>query len=145
MGIKINWDALGIGASIACAIHCAVLPLTLTSLPLFGINIIHNYAFEYFMIGLAFSIGSYALWHGYRQHHRSFLPFVLFIVGILCLLAKQHWHQHELLILPFAVIFIVSAHITNFRSCRLSGHHAQSPKYHPAKHRYSINRKLAEE
>jgi hypothetical protein len=24
---KINWDALGIGASLACAIHCALLPL----------------------------------------------------------------------------------------------------------------------
>jgi hypothetical protein len=54
MNFKINWDALGITASLACAIHCAVLPLMLTSLPLFGINIIHNAIFEYSMIGLAF-------------------------------------------------------------------------------------------
>ena len=42
MKLKINWDALGIGASLACAIHCALLPLFLSSLPLFGTNIINN-------------------------------------------------------------------------------------------------------
>ena len=46
MKLRINWDAIGISASIACAIHCALLPLFLTSLPLFGINIIHNLVFE---------------------------------------------------------------------------------------------------
>ncbi|HAL95914.1 MAG TPA: MerC domain-containing protein, partial [Chitinophagaceae bacterium] len=33
MRFRINWDALGISASIACAIHCALLPLFLSSLP----------------------------------------------------------------------------------------------------------------
>ena len=119
MNLKINWDALGIGASLACAIHCAVLPLVLTSLPLFGINIVNNKAFEYFMIALAFVIGSYALWHGYKRHHHRIMPFLLFTAGMLLLLAKQYWHQYELFILPFAVLFIVSAHIINFRSCRI--------------------------
>jgi len=59
MNFKINWDALGISASLACAIHCALLPLFLTSLPLFGINIIHNYWFEASMILLAMAIGGY--------------------------------------------------------------------------------------
>ncbi|HVM87364.1 MAG TPA: MerC domain-containing protein [Puia sp.] len=119
MSIKINWDVLGIGASLACAIHCAVLPLILTSLSLFGVNIINNYAFEYFMIGLAFIIGSCALWHGYKKHHRSFLPLSFFFSGMLCLLAKQYWHQFELFILPFAVSFIVAAHVINFRLCHV--------------------------
>ena len=42
MNLKINWDALGITASLACAIHCALLPLFFTSLPILGINIIEN-------------------------------------------------------------------------------------------------------
>ncbi|HSZ84526.1 MAG TPA: MerC domain-containing protein [Puia sp.] len=115
---RINWDALGIGASLACATHCAVFPLVLTSLPLFGINIIHNYYFEYFMIALASAVGTYALWHGYKKHHEKFFPILLFLAGISCLFAKQYWHQYELFILPFAVIFIVSAHVINFRLCR---------------------------
>lgn len=115
MRFKINWDALGIGVSLACAIHCAVLPLALISLPLFGINIIDNYFFEYFMIGLAFMVGIYALWHGYKKHHRSLAPVLMFTIGMLCLFAKQLWQEYELLILPFAVISIISAHVINFR------------------------------
>ncbi|MDX2047179.1 MAG: MerC domain-containing protein, partial [Chitinophagaceae bacterium] len=54
---KINYDALGIAASVACAIHCAVLPLVLTSLPVLGTNIIDNPGFEYLMIIIALAIG----------------------------------------------------------------------------------------
>jgi hypothetical protein len=115
---KINWDALGIGASLACAIHCAVFPLVLTSLPVFGINIINNAAFEYFMIFLALCVGCYALMHGYRKHHANVWPLALFGAGMLLLFAKQHWHAYELYILPFAVIFVLSAHFYNFRLCK---------------------------
>ena len=117
---KLNWDAFGIGASVACAIHCAVLPLLISSLPIFGINIIFFFAFEYFMILLAFAIGSVSLAHGYRKHHRSYMPVLLFTIGILLLFAKQLWHEYQFWLLPFAVIFIVSAHIRNFRLSRES-------------------------
>lgn len=64
---KINYDALGIAASIACAIHCALLPLVMTSLPILGINIINNYWFEFGMIFLALVIGIYSLMHGFKN------------------------------------------------------------------------------
>ncbi|HEX4851893.1 MAG TPA: MerC domain-containing protein [Puia sp.] len=116
---KINWDAMGITASVACAIHCAILPLLISSLPVFGINIINNSFFEIFMILLAFAIGSLALVHGYRKHHRNLVPIFLFVAGMLLLFAKQVWHEQQFLILPFAVIFIVAGHLSNFRLSRL--------------------------
>jgi hypothetical protein len=121
---KINWDALGITTSIACAVHCAVLPLLLTSLPVFGFDIIQNAFFEYAMILLAFMVGVYALSHGFRKHHHRFLPLTIFSVGILFLLAKQVWHSlHTWLLIP-AVIAIISAHYLNYRLCKVqySGH-----------------------
>jgi uncharacterized membrane protein YoaK (UPF0700 family) len=124
MSFKINWDALGVGTSVACAIHCAVLPLVLTSLPVFRINIIDNNKFEYFMIFLAFVVGAFALLHGYRKHHQRFPPLLIFLAGVLLLLAKQYWHQYELWILPFAVLCIVTAHFINFRFCRINNHAA---------------------
>ncbi len=120
--VKINWDALGITTSLACAIHCALLPLFLSSLPLFGINIIHNLGFELGMIFLAFCIGSYSLYHGYKKHHHSFGPLLLFTFGIVLLITKQIWHQWEVWFLIPAVICIVSAHVINFRSCRVHNH-----------------------
>lgn len=122
MNLKINWDALGIAASVACAIHCAVLPLIITSLPLFGINIIDNVGFEYFMIALAFCIGAYSLYHGWKKHHHSFVPILLFSFGFILLLAKQAWHQWQYWFLVPAVILIVAAHFVNYQSCKVHNH-----------------------
>ena len=122
MNIRVNWDALGVATSMACAIHCAILPFLLTSLPVFGINIIDNVLFEYFMIFLAFAIGFYSLWHGYKKHHHSFTPLIIFSAGILLLIGKQIWHKYQLWILPVAVILIVVAHFNNYRYCRIHNH-----------------------
>ena len=122
MNFRVNWDAMGVAASLACAIHCAVLPLILTSLPILGINIIENEAFEYFMIFLAFAIGVYSLRHGYKKHHHSPIPVIIFSIGMSGLVAKQIWHKYQLWILPFAVLLIVTAHLINFRACRVHNH-----------------------
>jgi hypothetical protein len=119
---RINWDAFGITASLACAVHCALLPMFLTSLPLFGINIIHNIYFEAGMVLLAFGIGSYSFYHGYRRHHHSYVPFILFGTGIALLVLKLIFIHYETWLLIPAVILIVAAHVQNFRSCRIHNH-----------------------
>lgn len=122
MKLRINWDTIGISASLACAIHCALLPLFLTSLPLFGINIIKNKSFEIGMILLAFSVGVYALYHGYKKHHHKWLPLVVFSAGFLFLVMKEFIIEYEAWLLIPAVIMIVSAHLLNFRFCRQANH-----------------------
>jgi hypothetical protein len=122
MKYRINWDALGITASMACAIHCALLPLFLSSLPLFGVNIIHNLIFEAGMILLALVVGSLALYHGYKKHHHSQLPIALFSAGFIFLVLKQFFvHYLTWLLIP-AVTLIVTAHFLNYRFCRLHNH-----------------------
>ena len=126
MKYKINWDVLGITASFACAIHCAVLPLFVSVLPLFGINIIHNIAFEGAMVMLALCIGIYSLYHGYRKHHHSKLPLFLFSAGILLLTLKIFFIHYETWLLIPAVALIVSAHFYNYRFCQVHNHaHAE--------------------
>ena len=125
---KINWDALGIVTSVACAIHCAVLPILISSLPILGINIIHNSYFEWGMIGLAFVVGSYSLWHGHIKHHRSFIPVLIFSAGFVFLIMKQLLFHYEYLFLLFAVILIIAAHFYNYRlseqvKCASPHHH----------------------
>ncbi len=114
---KINWDAMGIITSVACAIHCAILPLLLTSLPLFGINIINNSFFEWSMIGIAFIVGSYALSHGYKRHHRNWKPLIIFSVGFIFLILKQIFYTHEFVFLVPAVSCILYAHFLNYKYC----------------------------
>ena len=117
---KINWDAMGVITSVACAIHCAILPLLLTSLPLFGINIINNAVFEWSMIGIAFMVGTYALSHGYKRHHRNWKPLIIFSVGFIFLILKQIFYTHEFVFLVPAVCFILYAHFLNYRYCGVS-------------------------
>ena len=119
---KINWDVLGIATSLACAIHCALLPLILTSLPLFGVDIIENLSFELFMIFLAFCIGSYSLYHGWKKHHHRWLPLAIFATGMLLLLGKQIWHNYQYWFLLPAVLLIISGHYINYRFCRVHNH-----------------------
>lgn len=116
--IKINFDALGIAASVACAIHCAVLPLLMTSLPVLGINIINNSWFEVLMIALALFIGIYSLTHGFKKHHQQLLPVFIFIAGMGFLVLKQIFHVYQLWLLIPAVGLIITAHLINYQHCR---------------------------
>jgi len=113
---------MGVATSLACAVHCAILPLILTSLPVFGVNIIENMSFELFMIFLAAGIGIYSLWHGYKKHHHNFLPIGIFLTGIAFLFAKQIWHHLEYWLLPIAVVLIISGHLMNYKACRIHDH-----------------------
>lgn len=122
MKFRFNLDALGIATSIACAVHCAILPLLLSSLPILGLNVIDHEGFEYFMIALAFVIGAYSLWHGYRRHHHSYTPMIIFGIGIALLVAKQIWHEQQYWLLSFAIAAIIWAHLRNYRSCRVHNH-----------------------
>lgn len=117
MPIKLNWDNLGIFTSILCAIHCTVLPVLMTSLPVLGVNIIHNLFFEWGMIFLAIGIGIYSLYHGYKKHHHSLLPIGLFGLGAVCLILKQFNHASENWFLIPAVVLIITAHYQNYRLC----------------------------
>jgi tetrahydromethanopterin S-methyltransferase subunit C len=117
---KFNWDAVGISTSLLCAVHCALLPLIASSLPLFGINIVHNSFFEWGMISLAFLIGCYSLFHGYIKHHRSLMPVLIFATGFIFLVLKQFAESLQLAFLAIAVILIISAHFYNFKLCTQS-------------------------
>lgn len=120
--LKINYDALGIAATIACAIHCALLPLVLTSLPILGFNILNNFWFEIGMILLAMAIGIYSLMHGFKKHHHHKLPLVVFLIGISLLILKQVFHAKQIWFLIPAMILIVTAHFLNYRNCRKANH-----------------------
>jgi tetrahydromethanopterin S-methyltransferase subunit C len=119
---RINWDALGVTTSVACAIHCALLPIFLSSLPLFGINIINNVMFEAGMIALAFAIGTFSLYHGFKRHHHHFLPLIVFAAGFVFLILKQFFLSFEIWLLLPAASLIITAHFLNYFFCRKANH-----------------------
>jgi hypothetical protein len=122
MKLQINWNALGVSASLACAIHCALLPLFVSTLPLFGINILDNIYFEAGMILIALLIGGFTLAHGYRKHHHRLIPLFLFIGGMLLLIFKHFFSETVLWLIIPSSILILSAYYLNWRYCRIAKH-----------------------
>ncbi len=75
-----------------------------------------------FMIALAFSIGVYSLYHGFKRHHHSFAPLLVFTAGFAFLVLKLFFADYETWLLIPAVAGIVVAHVINYRSCKLHNH-----------------------
>jgi hypothetical protein len=74
-------DNIGMTASTLCAIHCAIVPLIFTSLPLLGLGFLANSWFEWGMIILAFIIGVSSISLSYFRTHRRLLPLTLLGIG----------------------------------------------------------------
>lgn len=111
---KLNYDKMGIATSILCAIHCTLLPLFISSLSLWGFEILENKAIEYSMIAITFFLGIFSLWHGYRHHHHQRTPLLLFGTGFICLVMNQVLaEQYIFVLIPSAAISIILAHVMN--------------------------------
>ena len=110
-------DNIGMTASVLCAIHCAVVPIVITSLPLFGLGFLANPFVEWSMIILAVFIGFYAIGFSYLRVHHKPVPIVLLISGFLVIivghLLVSGWH--EALVVPVGGLLIATAHFFNFR------------------------------
>lgn len=118
---KMSLDSIGIGASLLCAVHCAILPLVLTVLPLLGSHVLENEKLEYGLLSFSFAVGCFSLGRGYFRHHRRVMPLLIFATGFALLLgghfgvAGGYWEP--------AIIFagaagVTGAHILNIRRCK---------------------------
>jgi hypothetical protein len=111
---------LGAGLSLACAIHCALMPLLVGVLPLLGMSFLAEDHTEEWMVGavVILALGS-GLW-GFR-HHRA-LRVLMAFAGAVGLFLMGHWlgHDHPVgLPLTFAGgVAIAGAHWLSTRLCR---------------------------
>jgi hypothetical protein len=115
-------DAIGMGVSIACAIHCVLLPVFFTTLPLLGIEIMGNIVLETITVVLSAIIGSWALIRGFRAYHYKIIPVLIFIVSMMILIVANFNKGASEIILKFlAITGIITAHLLNWyysRNCR---------------------------
>jgi len=120
--MRINWEGLGVAASVACAIHCAVVPLFITSLPLLGVNLVDNPGVEFTLLLAALVIGLFGLWHGFRLHHHKVWPMLLFVAGIGFMAGKEMMEGRPLWMLIPSLALILGAHYLNHKLCRKANH-----------------------
>ena len=110
-----QWDLAGISVSALCTLHCVVLPVVMSSFPVWGIAVLENPWLEALLIGLAFVSGLIAFYKGCFVLHKRKEPLLLFCFGFLLLLANQ-WNEHlTFYVIPIASAAIITAHIINYR------------------------------
>lgn len=114
-------DAIGIGASLACAIHCILLPIFFTTVPFLGIEWLENSTLEAITVSISLLVGSWALINGYRKHHHYIWPVLTFITGIAGMLVANIApvsEQTEMILKFFGAGIIITAHGFNWKYSR---------------------------
>jgi hypothetical protein len=112
-------DAISMGLSIVCLMHCIFLPLFLTSLPFLGIEILENMYLELATILLSLIVGGYAIRNGYLKFHRNLFIVLVFVAGIsLMMLSNFLFSSAEIWLKLSGGFIICVAHIQNFTNSK---------------------------
>lgn len=111
-------DLLGISASLACAVHCSLLPVLLAYSAFGGLAWMGSHSVEVAFISVACLIALPAFVKGYRKHG-NYYPGVAALVGFILISISLFTHshaEHTPLILPtVAGLTIATAHYYNLK------------------------------
>jgi hypothetical protein len=110
-------EGIAVGATIACLIHCLVLPLLVALVPVLSSVLPIPENFHVIALALAIPATAGALFAGFRRH-RLALPLIAGTIGLTLLaLGAIRWGETPLEI-PLTVlgsIAIAAAHLANWR------------------------------
>lgn len=110
-------DSIGMTASTLCAIHCAIVPILITFLPLAGLGFLANPWLEWSMIILALLLGVSSIFLSYFRTHRRALPLLLLLIGFVLIIAGHIYLRGwiEAIVVPAGGLTIAAAHFINFK------------------------------
>jgi hypothetical protein len=121
-GASLYVDAFGTIASLTCAIHCALMPVVATSLPLLGLGFLAGEGAGVALSIFSAMLATLGLVLGFRRHrsHRAlvFLPaaIALFVLGQVA--ERSGWERACVPCLIGGGLLLATAHILNQRLCR---------------------------
>ncbi|MDY7026034.1 MAG: MerC domain-containing protein [Pseudomonadota bacterium] len=116
-------DLFAIGLSMACAVHCLLLPFLLVFMPSALAMVLDNEAFHTWMLIAVIPLSFFALTLGCRQHKRYQL-LALCSVGLLLMVSAVLWGESwfgelgEKFLTLAGALFVALGHWLNHRLCR---------------------------
>ena len=114
---KANLDLLGMTVSIACAIHCVMLPILVTLGTLGALSFLTSPVLEPIVIALSCVIALVSLLPTYLKHRSQPMPLIIMVIG-LCLVIASRFEIFEAIEIPLTVagaFSIALAHLLNWR------------------------------
>lgn len=112
-------DSISISVSVLCVVHCIVLPIFLTTLSLWDIELLENSYIELLTILCTLVAGGWAIGKGFTKYHQQLAVPVLFVLGIIPMIIANYVEGEllEMILKGCGAVFIISAHITNWKKC----------------------------
>lgn len=113
-------DSISVTVSLLCVIHCVLLPILLTTLPLWGFEVLENSYIEFGTILISLVAGGWAIWKGYWKYHHHISILLLFVSGIGVMITANFTEKEfiEMILKGIGAMLIVTSHIMNWKGCR---------------------------
>jgi hypothetical protein len=113
-------DRVGSAAAMLCAVHCAVLPFVLATLPALGLGVLAASQWELPYVAFASVLAFASLWLGFRRH-RVYRALALLVPGLVAVwagLLVPALHEdlvRHAITMTFGGTLIAVAHLVNLR------------------------------
>jgi hypothetical protein len=112
-------DRAGTAVSLACAVHCAAVPLLIGVLPLVGLQFLAHGAVEWALLFVATVLAIASCCWGVRRHGRRRVAFA-FASALLLLIGGRFVvdSAHEWIPMVAGGVLLAASHVLNHRLCR---------------------------
>ena len=113
-------DRYGMVLSVACALHCAMLPIAMSLVTASGLSWFASREFEWAILACTFILGSWRLVKSFVNHRN---PTSLYIFGVALIFfgaAKMTWFNfpyNEAWFMTAGGLSVAVAHFRNLRLC----------------------------
>ena len=94
MTARVDLDKVGATASTVCAVHCFITGVAFGLLPLIGLGFFRSVWTDAAFIGIAITVGFFAVRQGIRRHGRL-TPAIVFVTGLLSIVLGHFVLGHE--------------------------------------------------
>lgn len=114
--MKIKWNIVGLVLSLACAIHCMLMPIILITFPIIlsTWKAHHQHWIEWVIVFSSLVIGYATLRHSYKKHHQNPLSLVTFFIATVCILTSVFFLDTNSILFNMGNIFLLLSYILNF-------------------------------
>ncbi len=115
---RLDW--IGASASMLCAIHCALLPLVITLLPMSGLAGESHLLVDLSLLVVSLTVAMLSLRNGYLKHHHRWGAIRLAIAGFLVLFVGIILHEEAYgrYVMALGGTLVAVSHIWNARLCK---------------------------